>query len=92
MDWKLTITEPSNHNVGSGPIRNISRSMIEPIKVLIPDSLGKVTTSAKENSIIAQNNQETCGLNSKEVKSYKVEVYYILIWKFLSPGKVLSKG
>lgn len=60
------MTEPSNHSVGSGPIRNIRRRMIDPTRVRTPDSLGKVITRARENNIIVQNNQEICELNSEK--------------------------
>lgn len=54
----LTVTTPSKHSVDSGPNRNIDLSIMEPIKVRMPDSRGNVTTITSENINMAQNNNE----------------------------------
>lgn len=75
----LTVTDPSSQSVGSGPIKNIKRSITDPISVLIPDSRGRVKTMANEKTKIAQNSQDIWGLSS--ISKYKKDVLYY-IWSF----------
>lgn len=49
-----TVTNPSNHKVGSGPIENINRKIVDATNVRIPDSRGNVMTIAADESITAQ--------------------------------------
>lgn len=68
MPFNVTVTEPNNYNVGSGPTENTIRSIIDATRVRIPDKRGTVHTIAKDINIIVQTSQDKCGLSS--IKKY----------------------
>lgn len=61
----FTVTKPSNHNVGSGPIEKINRNIVEATNVRIPDSLGNVITITADESMTVQIRPDKCELSSK---------------------------
>lgn len=52
--YVFTVTKPSSHNVGSGPMEKINRNIVDATNVRIPDSLGKVITIAADASMTVQ--------------------------------------
>lgn len=60
----LTVSEPSNHKVGSGPTENINLNIVEATNVRMPDSRGKVTTITADESMTVQISPEKCELSS----------------------------
>lgn len=50
----ITVTVPSSHSVECGPTEKINRRITEATNVLIPGSLGSVTTIASEINMIDQ--------------------------------------
>lgn len=64
MPLSSTVTEPSSHSVGSGPIENINLNITDATRVRMPDSRGSVTTMASDVNIIAQMSIDMCELSS----------------------------
>lgn len=70
MPFSKTVTDPSSQSVGSGPIENINRRIIDATRVRIPDSRGNVITMANDESIITQITNDMWECNSlKENKN-----------------------
>ena len=61
------VTVPRSHSVGSGPRENISLRIVEATSVLMPVSLGNVTTMAVEANIATQINTEMLELISEKI-------------------------
>jgi hypothetical protein len=68
------VIPPSISNVGSGPIENIKRRMVDATNVRTPDCRGSVMTMAADTIMIAQIRADKCVLSS-ESKSYFINCF-----------------
>lgn len=81
IPFSTTVTEPSNHNVGSGPIENIHRNITDATSVRIPDSRGNVITIANDDNIMAHISIDMCEFNSAVKKTKKKFVWKLFLYE-----------